>query len=164
MVYMKKYNSHSGTLTAEPFWKRSIPKNPTVLTVEWLFPLFPGNAKSGVTFFVCEHTWGNLVIPDRGLGIRVYNLLFEVFLIFECASTQRAIWCESRLGIRKWCLGLKLFLVLHLRTHRARSRDSELGVRVWRRGGGLASRLRKMYGERLGDGVEYHLMKPTPRR
>ena len=23
---------------------------------------------------------------------------------------------------------------------------------------------RKMYGERLGDGVEYHLMKPTPRR
>jgi len=22
---------------------------------------------------------------------------------------------------------------------------------------------KKMYGERLGDGVEYHLMKPTPR-
>ena len=31
------------------------------------------------------------------------------------------------------------------------------------RGGGLGSRLQKMYGERLGDGVEYHLMKPTPR-
>jgi len=33
-----------------------------------------------------------------------------------------------------------------------------------RRGGGLGSRPKKMYGERLGDGVEYHLMKPTPCR
>ena len=33
-----------------------------------------------------------------------------------------------------------------------------------RRGGGLGSRPKKMYGERLGDGVEYHSMKPTPRR
>jgi len=32
------------------------------------------------------------------------------------------------------------------------------------RGEGLGSRPKKMYGERLGDGVEYHLMKPTPRR
>jgi len=32
------------------------------------------------------------------------------------------------------------------------------------RGGGLGSRPKKMYWERLGDGVEYHLMKPTPRR
>jgi len=32
------------------------------------------------------------------------------------------------------------------------------------RGGGLGSRPQKMYGERLGDEVEYHLMKPTPRR
>ena len=32
------------------------------------------------------------------------------------------------------------------------------------RGGGLGSRPKKMYGEKLGDGVEYHLMKPTPRR
>ena len=43
---------------------------------------------------------------------------------------------------------------------------------VWRvhlrgrgqRGGGLGSRPKKMYWEYLGDGVEYHLMKPTPRR
>ena len=34
---------------------------------------------------------------------------------------------------------------------------------IWRRGGGLGSRPKKMYGERLGDGVEYHLMSPTPR-
>jgi len=32
------------------------------------------------------------------------------------------------------------------------------------RGGGLGSRSNKMYGERLGNGVEYHLMSPTPRR
>ena len=32
------------------------------------------------------------------------------------------------------------------------------------RGGGLGSRPKKMYWEYLGDGVEYHLMKPTPRR
>ena len=32
------------------------------------------------------------------------------------------------------------------------------------RGGGLGSRPKKMYGERLWDGVEYHLMSPTPRR
>ena len=29
---------------------------------------------------------------------------------------------------------------------------------------GLGSRPKNMYGETLGDGVEYHLMKPTPRR
>jgi len=33
-----------------------------------------------------------------------------------------------------------------------------------RRGGGLGSRPKQIYGERLGDGVEYHVMKPTPRR
>ena len=31
------------------------------------------------------------------------------------------------------------------------------------RGGGLGSRPKQMYGERLVDGVEYHLMSPTPR-
>ena len=37
------------------------------------------------------------------------------------------------------------------------------GSHGWR-AGGLGSRPKKMYGERLGDGVEYHLMSPTPRR
>ena len=32
------------------------------------------------------------------------------------------------------------------------------------RGGGLGSRPKNMYWERLGDGVEYHLMSPTTRR
>jgi len=29
---------------------------------------------------------------------------------------------------------------------------------------GAGVETQKMYGERLGDGVEYHLMSPTPRR
>jgi len=29
-------------------------------------------------------------------------------------------------------------------------------------GVGIGSRPKTMYGERLGDGVEYHSMKPTP--
>ena len=36
--------------------------------------------------------------------------------------------------------------------------------RLLGRGGGLGSRPKKWYGERLGDGVEYHSMKPEPRR
>ena len=40
----------------------------------------------------------------------------------------------------------------------------KIGWHRMSRGGGLGSRPKKMYGERLGDGVEYHLMSPTPRR
>ena len=35
--------------------------------------------------------------------------------------------------------------------------DTAPFVRCQTRGGGLGSRPKKMYGERLGDGVEYHL-------
>jgi len=34
--------------------------------------------------------------------------------------------------------------------------------KITMRGGGLGSRPKKMYWEYLGDGVEYHLMSPTP--
>jgi len=48
---------------------------------------------------------------------------------------------------------------------RARERKRERhGESVCVRRGGLGSRPKKIYGERLGDGVEYHLMSPTPRR
>ena len=40
----------------------------------------------------------------------------------------------------------------------------DVSMCIGRRGGGLGSRPKKMYGERLRDGVEYHLMSPTPRR
>ena len=54
---------------------------------------------------------------------------------------------------------LSNFMKTHLSKHTNFSGIPE----VWR-GGGLGSRPKKMNGERLGDGVEYHLMKPTPRR
>ena len=38
--------------------------------------------------------------------------------------------------------------------------SGSLSLERW---GGLGSRPKKMYVERLGDGVEYHLMRPTPR-
>jgi len=44
------------------------------------------------------------------------------------------------------------------------SHECVVSLYVRQRGGGLGSRPKKMYGERLGDGVEYHSMKPTPRR
>jgi len=54
---------------------------------------------------------------------------------------------------------------------RERKRERKIGEReserekwVMLRGGGLGSRPKKMYWEYLGDGVEYHLMSPTPRR
>jgi len=46
---------------------------------------------------------------------------------------------------------------------KSRGRES-VKSRLYRhyKSGGLGSRPKKMYGERLGDGVEYHLMSPTP--
>ena len=52
---------------------------------------------------------------------------------------------------------------LGLTDYQQDSQDNEK-VKERGRGGGLGSRPKKMYGERLGDGVEYHLMSPTPRR
>ena len=42
--------------------------------------------------------------------------------------------------------------------------DAKQALHGSRRGGGLGSRPKKMYGEYLRDGVEYHLTSPTPRR
>ena len=53
-------------------------------------------------------------------------------------------------------------------THMCDMSHMRMRCMAWRcmpwRGGGLGSRPKKMYGERFGDGVEYHLMSPTPRR
>ena len=43
-------------------------------------------------------------------------------------------------------------------------RRKAISTYLLRRSGGLGSRPKKMYGERLGDGVECHLMSPTTRR
>ena len=87
-------------------------------------------------------------------------------------------WNENRCRCRKFNMNMCLFqidwrtciqgvcgecLVDMSHTHIG-YRARVLVPRVEWRGGGLGSRPEKMYGERLGDGVEYHLMKPTPRR
>ena len=46
--------------------------------------------------------------------------------------------------------------VLELKRHTLSDRGFPSFVGVPVRGGGLGSRPKKMYGERLGDGVEYH--------
>ena len=57
------------------------------------------------------------------------------------------------------------YIHLHKRLHTLHNRLPQTAPNCARlRGGGLGSRPKKMYGERLGDGVEYHFMKPTPRR
>ena len=54
---------------------------------------------------------------------------------------------------------------LHLRNTSTQAQaDRAEAINHPSRGEGLGSRPKKMYGERLGDGVEYHLMSPTPRR
>jgi len=49
-------------------------------------------------------------------------------------------------------------------SHVAHVSRRESVILVAARGGGLGSRPKKMYWEYSGDGVEYHLMSPTPRR
>ena len=48
----------------------------------------------------------------------------------------------------------------HLKEPTNRSHAISTRIERW----GAGSRPKKMYGERLGDGVEYHLMSPTPCR
>jgi len=55
-------------------------------------------------------------------------------LVTDCSHEQFVFWCLNCLWACTW------------------------------RGGGLGSRPKKIYGKRLRDGVEYHLMSPTPRR
>ena len=52
-----------------------------------------------------------------------------------------------------------IYICMYIKNEDARDRREAPHER-W----GAGVETQKMYGERLGDGVEYHLMKPTPRR
>ena len=102
-----------------------------------------------------------------------YKLLVLIF--FLLFVTNEALWRLSCPVDYNWvcyihefyCLPYQCSIVLVFlfrwyvlrRQLRTTSSDS-----ILRRGGGLGSRPKKMHGERLEDGVEYHLMSPTPRR
>ena len=63
------------------------------------------------------------------------------------------------------CMYVGVYIYMYSCTYPASPAPADISALVdMARGGGLGSRPKKMYGERLGDGVEYHLMKPTPRR
>ena len=84
---------------------------------------------------------------------------------------KETIFCKSDCHVKKWEEGN----IVWNRNSNSYSKLCYLSSNniVWSRnllklfpgrGGGLGSRPKKMYGGRLGDGVEYHSMKPTPRR
>jgi len=83
------------------------------------------------------------------------------YLIFQCVALSAAC-CSVLQCVTVRCSVLQCdAFVADVWSRRSLSADPPC---VLGRGGGLGSRPTKMYGERLGDGVEYHLMKPTPRR
>ena len=104
---------------------------------------------SGVVFkmrecvFECEFVRENVVSEDARMCVRLRSRALDSSFVRmrECARMGECVLeCEIVCS------------------------DARMCVRMRGRGGGLGSRPKKMYGERLGDGVEYHLMKPTPRR
>ena len=94
------------------------------------------------TFCMCAMT---LSYVCHEFIIRVPRLC-HIYVCNDSASHDSAIHVPSLLNY--YCCRLLYVLQMNPR----------------KRGGGLGSRPKKMYGERLGDGVEYHLMSPTPRR
>ena len=107
------------------------------------------------------HDWLILVYGSHDLSISLQHM-FKVLLYMSYVYTCRLIhvgicvawrWCICRCNI--YTKSSDMCRVSWYCTRASR---------IVPRGGGLGSRPKKMYGERLGDGVEYHLMKPTPRR
>jgi len=93
----------------------------------------------------------------------LYTFLFFLFFDGYCSTVQGLLdWFGVDLGFTELSFmphPLALFAALPQHTFLYREWKSNSAG-----GGGLGSRPKKMYGERLGDGVEYYLMSPTPRR
>ena len=95
--------------------------------------------------------------------------------IYKCAYIHRAYIFVCRVLCSQWGARI-VYMYIHIYTHvhtyiwptfcssGCYAHSQVHAYSMYTRGGGLGSRPKKMYGERLGDGVEYHLMKPTPRR
>ena len=108
----------------------------------------------------------------------VFLLYLGISVVFECVISRKpargiisvrvsVCACVSSLCL---CLCENNFYTSSTRVYEVRKRTlfcmwkRSITERPMTRGGGLGSRPKKMYGESLGDGVEYHLMSPTPRR
>ena len=95
---------------------------------------------------ICVHTlwqgpWVSTHIPRVYMCTHPWCICICVYILHVCVHVYTP------------------FVYAYMRTH-----PLYLCTRVYTRGGGLGSRPKKMYEEYLGDGVEYHLMSPTPRR
>jgi len=122
--------------------------------------------------FVCE-TW---IIPACDMThscVRHDSFVCVTWLICVCCMTHSWVWRICACNMTYSCVWLihvcdmthSCIWLITRETWIIRVYDwFECVTRLFVRGGGLGSRPKKMYGERLGDGVEYHLMSPTPRR
>ena len=97
---------------------------------------------------------GTVSSESHEVAFRVSDVS-DGILLCEIHDSHGILLCEIRLYMpRNSMCAMRLYRLNATKWHVCRAM----------RGGGLGSRPKKMYGERLGDGVEYHLMSPTPRR
>jgi len=123
-------------------WRRSFEYT---YTFEWVMPL------TCLNLYTC---------------IYVYVWMSHVARISECYTyvfIHMYEWVMPHQHLNESC-HTHLNESCHTHTSERCSHNCHVNEVCQTRGGGLGSRPKKMYGERLGDGVEYHLMKPTPRR
>ena len=109
--------------------------------------------------YICMYIYSHIYI------IYIYIYIYICMYIYAYTLYLRLEEASQPVCVAKCCSVLQ-YLALCCsvsecdKTH---SKDSVLAFRRGlARGGGLGSRPKKMYGDRLGDGVEYHLMSPTP--
>ena len=141
--------------------------------------------------WVMSHIWMSHVTQNTYDGsFHTHNGIVDMTLKSTCDMSHSYVWHDSSICVT-WLIHMRDITLkkklprrqLNKRhvsrfypcgTHRTSS-SPFVPFFVWQRfvfgqhaepwrGGGLGSRPKKMYGERLGDGVEYHLMRPTPRR
>jgi len=135
-------------------------KRPTILSI---LPTkatpYPGHA----AVHLCRrHSTGQREI------LHTYKMYMYVKMLSTAKSRRSSTrLCRSPFKV-SFDVPMSLLTFIFDTFSRAKSRRSpgftRLGRAIQGRGGGLGSRPKNMYGETLGDGVEYHLMKPTPRR
>jgi len=113
--------------------------------------------------------------------VYVYTCMYMYLYtrVYICMYVQLFIWCfqapMSKRPCMRYiyiniCICIYIYICMYIHAYFRLCAITYLCMRrayvcsPTSRGGGLGSRPKKMYGERLGDGVEYHLMRPTPRR
>ena len=82
--------------------------------------------------------------------ISIFGRLSQITAWMKCPLYNTH---EAMVNSREFKICTRVYTYMYIRIH------VNLNVYIAARGGGLGSRTKKMYGERLGDGVEYHSME-----